>query len=591
MSHITYNKDGSVILGEWQKGIADSPHLGIADMRNVNVLSSPGAASVNFSTSALTLPPTVSAVAYTTNTATDTFTVSATSGWFNGMAVTLNTVVTSTGISTGRVYWVGNLTATTFKLYTSPSLDSGKLVDITGSNGSGTISSYTFSQPLDKAIDYEGGGSASPSRNYIFILDDTGKVWWVNNTGGTAQNNLVYLGNDTLTGTTGRAIAVYKRYIVVFRTSAVDALATQRIEATPTDLDGATGWTYGFDSISSVPQTRRPVIVGTDDSLFFGNSKRVGAFSENSGSSFDPTSGASYTKEVAALDLPAGDDISALGVLGSKLLVAGVREFIYPWDYVSPSFDDPVTLPDAKATRIVSAGQVAYVFAGNRGRIYETDGSNVALFKKIPDHVSGVFEPYYTWNDAIAWKNQLYFSFTATQNDGTTLTSTGGVWAIDFTTGALRHAHQLSYGSYAGSVPVILPNVISDNPAGSGIYAGWVNSGTYGVDVSSSTPYQNYEARIDSGLIPVGTFINKYTPSNFEHKLAKMLVSGEAVRISYRINLTDSFTTIYTATTAGLVSEESDTNFENAEWVQLRIELSSTSTNPSYVPLTNILMN
>jgi len=41
-------------------------------------------------------------------------------------------------------------------------------------------------------------------------------------------------------------------------------------------------------------------------------------------------------------------------------------------------------------------------------------------------------------------------------------------------------------------------------------------------------------------------------------------------------------------TTAGGVSDYYLTNFENMEWIQIRAELSSTATTPSYVPLLEI---
>lgn len=570
-----------ILVNNFQAGIADSPHLGIADMRCVNILSSPGEVSVNFKTAAMNQPPTVSALAYTVAT-TDIFTVSSTAGWYNGMAVQLNTVVTAVGISTGRVYWVGDLTATTFKLYKSPSISG--VADVTTA-GNGTLSSYTLSAPLDKVITYE----TTQNYNYEFILDDTGKVWWIYNNDGTVTNNLVYLGNDTLTGTTGRAITFFKDYLIVFRTSTMDALFVGDIE-NGTDLDAAGGWIYGWESISSVDQARRPVLVGQDNIMYYGNNEKVGSISEVAGSDFDPSSGATYAENTAALDLPAGDDVESLGELGVNLLIGGKRNYVYPWDRTSPSFDLPTPLPENKTVRIVTANNVAYLFAGNRGRIYATNGSSAVTFKKIPDYVSGVYEPYYAWSDAYAWRSQLYFSFTATQNDGTALTSTGGVWAIDLVNDAFRHVLKLSYDTYGGTASVIVPHVLSDTPPGAGLYIGWSHSGTYGVDVTSTAPYQNYETRIDSRLIPVGTFLDRFTPEHFEHKLAKLLVSGEAVRVSYRLHLTDSFSTIYTATTAGLVSGNTDTPFENAEWVQIRIELSSAATTPSYVPLTQLLI-
>lgn len=579
------------MIDGWENGIADSPFLGIADMRSANIGSTPGQVAVNFKTAAMNKPPTVSAIAYTTNTTTDVVTVASTSGWYNGMAITLDTVVTSTGISTGRVYWVGDLTATTFKLYVNPSVPAGAVVDITGSNGSGTLSSYTLGKPIAKAVDYSGNNlAADPYSHHQFILDDNGRAWWIDNTGGVPTNNLIYLGNDTLTGSPGRGIAVYKGYIIVFRNTTQDALNGNLVENT-TDLDSGSGWTYGWNSISGSNHTPRPVLVGQDDILYYDNSGRVGSISENIGATFDPTSGASYTENTSALDLPDGDDVTALGELGTDLLVGTARNLVYPWDRVSPSFRIPIALSESFTKRIITNGSVAYIFAGSRGRITRTTGDIAEEWKKVPDHLTGYFEPYFGWLDVEISRNQLLFSFEPSQNDGTAITGMGGVWAIDLTTEALRHIHQISPGVSADAT-LIVRNPFTDDgttpdytPAGTGLFIGWDSSSTYGVDTGSSQPYQNYETAITTEIIPLGTYSFKGTPCQIEYKLTRPLVSGEAIKISYRINLAESFTEIWTSNTAGLISDANDSPFENVDWVQLKAELLSISSGASHVPL------
>ena len=216
MSYRIENRNGgkALVLDGFEQGIATSPYAGIANLKNLNIDDVPGQASVALETTALTKPPTVSAVAYTTDTTADTLSVSDTTGWYNGMAITLNTVVTSTGISTGRVYWVGDLSGTTFKLYKNPSRHASQVVDITGSNGSGTLSSYTLGKPIHRAIAYNPSNISGRFDHYYFILDDNGLAWWVDVTGGTVTNNLIYLGNDTTTGTTGRALAIWKENLI-----------------------------------------------------------------------------------------------------------------------------------------------------------------------------------------------------------------------------------------------------------------------------------------------------------------------------------------------------------------------------------------
>lgn len=563
-------KDDIISFDNFQKGIGPSPHLGFADMRNIDILSSPGEALIEFKTQALTTPPTVSALAYTTNTATDTITVSSTSGWFNGMAITLDTVVTSTGISTGRVYWVGDLTATTFKLYTNPSLPSARLVDITGSNGSGTLSSYTFAQPLDGAVWNTATGSVN--RAQVFILDTNGRAWWVKNDANGLTNYLVYLGNDTLTSSgNGRAIVVHSQDIVVFRSGTFDTLNCSDLENDAIDFDGVGGWSYSVDTVSSSYAEPRPTYVGQNKVLYFDNSNRVGSLADD------------YTKTSSALDLPNDENVTAIGELGRNLLIGTQTGKLFPWDKTSSSFDEALFLPEPNVAKIITANNTAFVFAGNTGSIYATNGSAFQLYKKLPDYPSGVSRPYYTWKAALPWRGQLYFSTTAEQNDGTDLSSVNGVWAIDLSSGALRQVQKVSSDSYAGSVPVILPHVLSSTPPGHGLYLAWANGSTYGVDVTASTYYTD-DAYLETELTPVGTALAKRTFRQLHILLGTKLASGEGIKVSYRKSLSDSYTTIgtYTYATEGAVSSISkDAQIVDADFIQLKAELiSGGSTTP-----------
>ncbi len=569
-----------IVIDGFEKGIADSPYQGIADMRNVNIISQPDEVSVNFATTAMTVPPTVSAIAFTVDSTTDTFTVADTTGFYNGMAIQFNTIVTATGFSTATVYWIGNLTSTTFKIYTNPTQVAGRLVDVTLS-GSGTYSTYTMTTPLSKAFGF--GVSVGNANNYAFILDDSGRVWWVYSISGVATNNLVYLGNATLTGTTGRAITVFQGYLIVFRTTTTDYLDLGLIEQN-TNIN--TSWTYGWQSVSTVSQNPRPVISAQDDALYYGNSRKVGSIIVNAGSTFDPSTSSTYTKNISALALGNRDQVTALGELGTNLLVGGLFNYLYTWDRVSTSYNYPIILSENYTSKIVTANSSAYIFCGNRGRIYITNGANVELWKKVPDAITSTIDPYFTWGDALYWKNQLYFSFSATNNAGTAITTVSGVWAIDLDTTAFRYVNKLSYDAYTGTTTVLLQNILSTSPSGAGMYIGWTNSGTYGVDITSTTPYTGGQTYIDSDLIPVGTYLTKKTFQNTEWKLSAPLVSGESISMYYRTNLSDSFTLIGTTSTAGLLSDSPyPVNFETSQWLQLRIVMTSTASSPSYCRL------
>ena len=583
-----------VVIDGFGDGVADSPHSGMCMIKNVNVTTVPGEASVELETQELTKPPTVSAVSYTTDTSADTVTVSDASSYYNGMAITLNTVVTSTGISTGRVYWVGDLSSNTFKLYTNPSRNASTVVNIGGSDGSGTLSSYTLGKPIDSTI----GIASSETYLYQFILDNAGRAWWIDNKDGTATNNLVYMGNDTLTGDEGRGIVCWKNHLIVFRASNVDGVGLAAIEQA-NDFnsaygDAATGgWDYGWDSVSSFNLTGvnvREVLVGEDDILYFDNLNRLGSFSENTGSTLDLDNGATFTKNVSALDLPEEEEdaLLTIGELGTDLLIGGRTNNVYPWDRISSSFNFPLKFPEHGIQKIVSSNSLTFIFAGYRGRIYVTNGSGVEVFKKVPDHLAGSQNPYFTINSCELTKNQIYFSFTATTNAGGAVSGLDGVWALDISTGSLRLNNTLTHAT-DGTTTTIQRYALSDTPSGDGLVIGWEDdSSNYGIDIGSSNPYSGGESIIETDIIPIGT--NRYpeTITQIEYKLSKPLVSGESIQLLQRSNLNDSFTSIGTGNTAGSLSGSFDATFENVEWLQIRAVLTSTDSSPSYVPLREI---
>lgn len=575
-----------VVIRGFENGIADSPYTGIADMRNINVSTATKQANVAFANAAITLPPTGYTTIDYTAAVTDIFTTASTAGFYNGMALTIVTVSGAGGVTAGMTYYVGNITSTTFKLYYAP--DAQALVDITlAINGTFTVP--TFGTPADSvsspSTTYDSNGNVHKE---TFIMTTNGYVWKLSfeeiiATGGTVPiNTLSFLGNllHSTAGSPNTGIAVFNDYLLVFMRDKIDYLKLTLITGTD---NPSSNWHYAWKTTTQVQAGHR-AISATDNALYFCNGPFIGSLIEIG--TFDPTNAATYTYNTAALALPTFDQATCLAQLGTSLLVGGTLNYIYPWDRISTSFSYPIVLAENFVKCIVSTNSSAYVFAGTRGFIYITNGANVEVYKKFPDHLSSTVDPYYNWGWAIYLKNNLYFTLSASNNSQTTISNFAGIWALDLTTKQFRLSNSLSYGTYSGTVPVLVP-MGTIKPTGDGIYSGWLN-GTGGLDYTSGSPYTNYEARIDSDIIPVGTFLNKTSFTNLEYKLAKPLVSGEKVKLSQRSNLNDSFVEIGNTTTAGGVSDYYLTNFENMEWIQIRAELSSTATTPSYVPLLEI---
>ena len=625
MSYRLEGKD--IVIEGFQDGIADSPYQGIADMRGVNITSVPGEASVNFKTSAMTIPPAVNALAFTVTNAGDLFTVSSTSGWYNGMAIVFNTIVSATGFSTNRVYYVGNISGSTFQIFESllgitgaVVIGGGTPVTVTA-DGSGTLTSYQLAKPTHACTDNGETftlTSAGVPSVASYIIDSKNQVWLlVSNNIGSQPNplptgTLLFAGNRSSTVGSGvNSIVVWSGYLFVFRGGATDYWDMD-LTVAPVST-----WAYswaGFSPRVSTPSLR--AIAAQDNAVYICNGSSVASILENPNETFDPTDNTTYTANSDALILPEGDKAICLAELGTNLLVGGTRSFVYPWDRVSPSFAYPLVVPERYISMILSTNSNAYIFAGNRGNIYITNGANVELYKKIPDYVTGSQQPYFIFGgaesvnstaasgtapsgDGLYWRNQIYFSFVTKSNSGSTLTTTTGLWAIDTTTGALRLAIKMSYNTYAGKVAAVIPDLMTFNPYGEGLFCAWEDgNGTVGVDNSVATPYAGGETYIDTDIVPVGTFLDKFTSTQVEWKTSVPLGNNgtsETIAIYYRSNLSDSFTLIGSTTVSSAATEDQpnlsdvyQANFQKVQWIQLRVVLTSNATTPTYNRLTQL---
>lgn len=487
--------------------------------------------------------------------------------------------VTATNPVAGNIYYVGNLTGTTFKLYYDLNISSP--VDILG-NITGNLSVPSFGTPVWSAY--------YSALKYTFLLDTNGNCWYVN----ISTNILQYTANTghsaTVTGADFGLVA-WKGYLFVIIGVDIDYISINNLLAVPTGPSGM--WHYAWKNDLSNTGVQHYAMPATDDAVYICNLTTVASLLENAGSTFDPTNSATYTYTTSALKLPTFDQAQSMAQLGTQLLIGGINNFVYPWDRVSTSFSYPLICADANIVRIVSTNSNAYVFAGTRGRIYLTNGAQIQLFEKIPDSLTGNPEPYFTWQDALYYRNKLYFTMTATDNAGVALTTMGGIWTLGVdagqnvnqfsTAGSLFGANQLSYGTYGGSCPVLFYNQLL-TPPGYGVCGAWVNSTLTGVDMSSSTPYTNFQTYIQTDIIPIGTYYKPQTNQQIEYKLSKALVTGESIRISWRGNLTDAFTVIWTSTSLA-ISDAKQVNFQKQQWAQFLIEISSTATTPSYARL------
>lgn len=580
---MSYAIDGTdIVISGWEDGISDNPYTGINDMRGVNIISVPGEASVSFAQT-LNVFPNVTANVTNSSDANETLTITVTAGTLvSGQAVTFTGASLPTNVVAGTTYWVLKVDATTIKLYDEPTLTRLHLV---GSNGgTGTMASINMGE-----INYF-------EKTVGVALDDNGRAWWQPTVGA----NWAFLGNGNFSG--GKGIFYYKGYLFVLNNVRICYLPFPNGTY---DSSVALTWVNEWDPATGAANVGVSVfrgagiheaLVGQDSVAYICDGSFIDSLFEKVGQTFDPSNTATYTwagknsvTSIAtyALKLPSYDTATCLEELGKQLMVGGTINYIYPWDRTSTSFTYPIKIADNYTSHLLTVNTNMYIFAGRRGRIYKTNGSQADEYKKIPDHISGI-EPIFEWKNCCYNKNQIYFGVNAKSNDQTSITNYVGLWAIDITTNALRCVNIMSNSRGTVTAVYAYNSVVS----GFGLATAWTdystNPDTYGIDKTSEVPYTDYNSFIETDLIPVGQYLKKRTFENIEFKLSRPLVSGEGIKISFRYYKSGSYTEIkdFVATSTYLpISDYSILNFDQSQWVQFKVEIKSSATTPSYVRL------
>ena len=596
MAYSYENKD--IVINGWENGIADSPYSGISDIRNIDLISIPTEASVALATLPMVTQSSLQSQSFTASAAGDGGILLT---WAGGTALANNTAVTfattgtlPTNLAVNKAYYVYNTTATTFQVSLNASSTPIAYV-AAGSNS--TFSTIDMASPkIITPYGYTDGGTTLYTYLY-FCADSMGRVWYYY----AATTQWIYLNNpyqnEARAGVvgTGNGQAIYRDFLFMFEYQNINYIRVVSSSLTNTlaYLTTYTNWVQAWKGMTgpwiatNFPITiSHSTVIDTSDTIYFCNTSFIGSIARVSGQVFDPATPATYTYNASALSLPSYEVAQCISVLGTNILVGGQLNIAYNWDRVSIGYS-PIYFSENSIVRIVSVNTNAFVFIGQRGRIYITNGVSAQLFKKVPDHLSGQPNPYYTWGGATFNRNQLYFGIQATTNAGVAINQYGGLWALDLDSKALRLVNQLSFASYSGNVTALSSLGGLPTSDGYGLYIGWYTT-IGGIDKGSSSPYTGTQAYIDTDMIPIGQFLNKTTFNNVEWKLAVPLVSGESITLSYRTNISSAYTQFGTTNTVGALSDFYLLNFDQVQWIQLRAQITSTATTPSFVRLKEI---
>lgn len=309
------------------------------------------------------------------------------------------------------------------------------------------------------------------------------------------------------------------------------------------------------------------------------------------------------------VDLPFTEEAQCLVEIGNTILIGCTGNTVYPWNQIDATPSDLIALPERDVQKMINVNNMVYMFAGNKGNVYITNGSVASMVLTVPDYCAGVpgiastyIEPYFSWGDAMYLRGRVYFSIL--DQTATKAGNCGGVWSFVPTQNlyqgqdigqALRLENQNSYATYSGVATVLLPSE-EQNAISPQYWSGWqdnysVATSSFGIDFTATTPVTTYVVETD--LLPTGTMLSKNTYSQLEYKLSTALQSGDSVQLYYRTDSTSAWTTCGTTNLESTIklSGYYDMQFQATQWIQFRaVVTTSGTTASSFVRLAQIIL-
>lgn len=551
--------DKPLIISDFQKGIGDSYNANFANFQNCDIYSVPGSVKISNKTANTYAR---SSSVYTDTLEFDYLTLTTAPGWTTGTPIVFTTNTCPSPLSINTVYYAIMLTPTHLQVASSyANALAGTYITLT-SFGSFGLSVYSYYQ-MGLVKQFVQG-------SVLYALDENNVVWYYD----TTYSNWFVLGGKGNGSGAGYGMALWKDYLFVFRATTIDVWGP---------ISGTPAWTTSWQTITTA--SFHPSLVGQDDILYIGCGRYVASVMENTGQTFAPGTGATFTWSAQALDLPSEYSITTMVELGTNLLLGTEHSYlykarIYPWDRISSSFGLPVDIQENGVKQMININNLVYVMAGKKGHFYVTDGTSAKEYRDIPPSLIGsdvsteanlITYPYAILNI----KGHLHTGFGVI---GNTLTNMG-VYAFG-EKATLSLANTISTGYTGGTTNDIHIGALS-NKANNAYWVSWQDGTTYGIDaVSETLRYTTYTAFFETGFYQIGTKRQPKTLQFFEILLARELSTGQGVRLSYRVNKTDAYTVIGTfdyATHGALHSYVIDNSTVLADQIQFKVELTSTN--------------
>lgn len=186
-----------------------------------------------------------------------------------------------------------------------------------------------------------------------------------------------------------------------------------------------------------------------------------------------------------ALDLSAPHRVSALGILGTDLLIGTyvssnvVATAVFRWNTWSDSFSVSDPIPEVGIYAFLKTDNIIMVAAGTKGNIYTYNGTTLNLEKTIKGNWSSTNKATVWVNAVLNFHGKPLFGLSQSTGTGVNL----GVYSFARTNASYPYVLALEYPISTGNLTGIQVNAMAGN--GDTFYVSWYDSagsGSYGVD-------------------------------------------------------------------------------------------------------------
>lgn len=418
------------------------------------------------------------------------------------------------------------------------------------------------------------------------VYDDKDDISYAVDESGVVYRRVSGTWSQLATGKGDKGMILWKRHLLVFDNASIDVYAIDTDSWTNTWQSFAEGTRGGVSLVHTALHAQ-------DDVLYITDGKFIASLTEASGATFDPGTGATFTWNNQALDLPDDYVASTLTEFGDSISIGtyfgaaknrGNRADSFFWSPTSNAgaftFDDTKLVKGNGVWQSITQGNVFYqIIDRSSGRIYASNLSEYQLEREIRNipYSSNVLDLHHGAIDII--DDQILFGVGSNNSGVNNL----GVYGFKNRTLHLQNT------TSAGDTRVEIGAV--EGIDGNQYLIGWNDGTNSGIDLVDDTRMDSYGTSMTTPIYTIGTALEDASLTQINVNLGKPLASGQGVRVSYRENLSDSFTTMHTFDfdTYGAVSQMNQpSTISSASQIQLKVEMTANTSSTDTPELISI---